>query len=157
MLEEIMNIILNSGVSIGVVIYFIWKDAKLTQENSNILSEVKTLLTLLENKLEIDIENNYPTNQKKEEIMKAKNFKDLTEDEKNRISQLLNVNESEEALARRNYYELLNIIAAEDKNKIKDIIKDELNHTIILMQLAEKYSSNFSSEFQNINRLEKLK
>lgn len=62
MLEEIMNIILNSGVSIGVVIYFIWKDAKLTQENSNILSEVKTLLTLLENKLEIDIENNYPTN-----------------------------------------------------------------------------------------------
>lgn len=89
--------------------------------------------------------------------MKAKNFKDLTEDEKNRISQLLNVNESEEALARRNYYELLNIIAAEDKNKIKDIIKDELNHTIILMQLAEKYSSNFSSEFQNINRLEKLK
>lgn len=58
MLEEIMNIILNSGVSIGVVIYFIWKDAKLTQENSNILSEVKTLLTLLENKLEIDIEDN---------------------------------------------------------------------------------------------------
>lgn len=90
-------------------------------------------------------------------MMKAKNFKDLTEDEKNRISQLLNVNESEEALARRNYYELLNIIAAEDKNKIKDIIKDELNHTIILMQLAEKYSSNFPSEFQNINRLEKLK
>ena len=39
----------------------------------------------------------------------------------------------------------------------KDIIKDELNHTIILMQLAEKYSSNFPSEFQNINRLEKLK
>ena len=62
MLEEIMNIILNSGVSIGVVTYFIWKDAKLTQENSNILSEVKTLLTLLENKLEIDIENNSPTN-----------------------------------------------------------------------------------------------
>lgn len=90
-------------------------------------------------------------------MMKEKNFKDLTEDEKNRISQLLNVNESEEALARRNYYELLNIIAAEDKNKIKDIIKDELNHTIILMQLAEKYSSNFPSEFQNINRLEKLK
>ena len=57
-----MNIILNSGVSIGVVTYFIWKDAKLTQENSNILSEVKTLLTLLENKLEIDIENNSPTN-----------------------------------------------------------------------------------------------
>lgn len=62
MLEEIMNIILNSGVSIGVVIYFIWKDAKLTQENSNILSEVKTLLTLLENKLEIDIEDNSPKN-----------------------------------------------------------------------------------------------
>lgn len=62
MLEEIINIILNSGVSIGVVIYFIWKDAKLTQENSNILSEVKTLLTLLENKLEIDIEDNSPKN-----------------------------------------------------------------------------------------------
>lgn len=62
MLEEIMNIILNTGVSIGVVIYFIWKDAKLTQENSNILSEVKTLLTLLENKLEIDIEDNSPKN-----------------------------------------------------------------------------------------------
>lgn len=62
MLEEIMNIILNSGVSIGVVIYFIWKDAKLTQENSNILSEVKTLLTLLENKLEIYIEDNSPKN-----------------------------------------------------------------------------------------------
>lgn len=62
MLEEIMNIILNSGVSIGVVMYFIWKDAKLTQENSNILSEVKTLLTLLENKLEIYIEDNSPKN-----------------------------------------------------------------------------------------------
>lgn len=64
MLEEIINIILNSGVSIGVVSYFIWKDAKLTQENSNILSEVKTLLTLLENKLEIDIdiEDNSPKN-----------------------------------------------------------------------------------------------
>lgn len=62
MLEEIINIILNSGVSIGVVIYFIWKDAKLTHENSNILSEVKTLLTLLENKLEIYIEDNFPKN-----------------------------------------------------------------------------------------------
>lgn len=90
-------------------------------------------------------------------MKKIKLFTQLSPEEKNKASALINYNESEEALARRDYYELLNYIADEDKEKIRGIIQDEINHSIILMQLAEKYSMNLPSEFKNINSLEKQK
>lgn len=90
-------------------------------------------------------------------MKKFKLFTQLSPEEKNKASALINYNESEEALARRDYYELLKYIADEDKEKIRGIIQDEINHSIILMQLAEKYSMNLPSEFKNINSLEKQK
>lgn len=48
-MEEILNIISNFGVSIAVVLYFLWKDAKLTKENTDILMQVKQLLEILTN------------------------------------------------------------------------------------------------------------
>lgn len=54
-MEEFVNLFLNSGVAIGVVIYFIWKDAKLTAQNTEMLSQVKNLLMLFETKFQIDI------------------------------------------------------------------------------------------------------
>lgn len=46
-MEEITNLILNTGVAIIVVAYFLWKDATLTKENSDILQQVKSLLQIL--------------------------------------------------------------------------------------------------------------
>lgn len=88
-------------------------------------------------------------------MKEIKLFTQLSAQEKNKATELINYNESEEALARKDYYELLNYVADEDKEKIWGIIQDELNHSIILMQLAEKYSGVLPSEFKNINSLEK--
>ena len=46
-MEQFINLLLNSGVAIAVVAYFIWKDAKLTKENTEILQQVKALLDAL--------------------------------------------------------------------------------------------------------------
>jgi hypothetical protein len=46
-MNEFVDIFVNNSVAVAVVIYFLWKDATLTRENSKILGEVKTLLNLL--------------------------------------------------------------------------------------------------------------
>ena len=51
-MEDIINIIVNNGVAIGVVLYFIWKDAKLTKENTDILNQIKAMLIILSGKEE---------------------------------------------------------------------------------------------------------
>lgn len=42
--EQLTTLLLNSGVAIAVVGYFLWKDAKLTKENTEILQQVKAML-----------------------------------------------------------------------------------------------------------------
>lgn len=46
-LESIGNFIVNNGIAIVVVIYFLWKDSNLTKENTEILQQVKALLESL--------------------------------------------------------------------------------------------------------------
>lgn len=75
-------------------------------------------------------------------------FIDLTDNEKNNISSKIQFNIKAEAEASEFYFNLLNNIADEDKETIKNIIADELNHAIILGKLQEKYSKVFPSEFQ---------
>jgi hypothetical protein len=45
--EMIGNFIINNGISVLVVIYFLWKDSNLTKENTTILQQVKALLEAL--------------------------------------------------------------------------------------------------------------
>jgi len=45
--EQFINLLLNAGVAIAVVAYFLWKDAKLTKENTEILQQVKAMLEVL--------------------------------------------------------------------------------------------------------------
>lgn len=45
--EQFINLLLNAGVAIAVVAYFLWKDAKLTKENTEILQQVKVMLEVL--------------------------------------------------------------------------------------------------------------
>lgn len=56
-MEDIINIIVNNGVAVGVVLYFIWKDAKLTKENTDILNQIKAMLIILSGKEEKKHEN----------------------------------------------------------------------------------------------------
>lgn len=51
-MEDIVSIIVNNGVAVGVVLYFIWKDAKLTKENTDILNQIKAMLIILSGKEE---------------------------------------------------------------------------------------------------------
>lgn len=43
-MEQVIDILVNNGVAIAVVIYFLWKDSTLTKENTEILQQVKSLL-----------------------------------------------------------------------------------------------------------------
>lgn len=45
--DQFINLLLNAGVSIAVVAYFLWKDAKLTKENTEILQQVKAMLEVV--------------------------------------------------------------------------------------------------------------
>lgn len=45
--ETLANFIVNNGIAIVVVIYFLWKDSNLTKENTAILQQVKSLLESL--------------------------------------------------------------------------------------------------------------
>lgn len=74
-------------------------------------------------------------------------LKELTVEQKNRISSEIQFNVKAEAEANEFYFKLLNNIADEDKETIKNIIADELNHAIILGKLQEKYSGILPSEF----------
>lgn len=84
-------------------------------------------------------------------------FKNLTQDElKNYISSRIEFNISQEADASKYYFELLNLFRDEtDKEIIKGILRDELNHAIILTRLQEKYSGILPSEFYPVTSLKK--
>lgn len=57
-LTSIMEFIINNGIAVVVVAYFLWKDSTLTKENTSILQQVKTLLeTLLNRKGEKNEDN----------------------------------------------------------------------------------------------------
>ena len=71
----------------------------------------------------------------------------MLEHDKNVIASKIEFNIKKEAEANEYYFELLNLIADEDKDKIKEIISDELNHAIILGKLQEKYSGIIPNEF----------
>lgn len=47
---NILDYLVNNGIAVGVTLYFLWKDSKLTKENTEILEEVKTLLLVLTNR-----------------------------------------------------------------------------------------------------------
>ena len=74
-------------------------------------------------------------------------LKDMTDHDKNVIASKIEFNIKKEAEANEYYFELLNLVADEDKDKIKEIISDELNHSIILGKLQEKYSGIIPNEF----------
>ena len=74
-------------------------------------------------------------------------LKDMIDHDKNVIASKIEFNIKKEAEANEYYFELLNLVADEDKNIIKEIISDELNHAIILGKLQEKYSGVIPSEF----------
>lgn len=74
-------------------------------------------------------------------------LKELTIEQKNCISSEIQFNVKAEAEASEFYFKLLNNVADEDKETIKGIIADELNHAIILGKLQEKYSGILPTEF----------
>lgn len=77
-------------------------------------------------------------------------FNDINKEKKNEICKDIEYNVAQEAMARDYYYTLLNIVADEHKEAVKGIIEDEINHSIILMRLAEIYSGNKPTEFENL-------
>lgn len=82
-------------------------------------------------------------------------LRDLSIDRKNEICSNIQFNISQEADASKFYFELLNQVADEDKETIKSIIADELNHSIILGKLQEKYSGILPSEYSSLISLKK--
>ena len=82
-------------------------------------------------------------------------LKDLTIEQKNCISSEIQFNVKAEAEASEFYFKLLNNVADEDKETIKDIIADELNHAIILGKLQEKYSGVLPSEYNPLIYIKK--
>lgn len=77
-------------------------------------------------------------------------------DNVNEVLQLIEVNESKEADARDYYYKLLAIIPDKYKDAIKEIISDEIDHSIKLMRIAEVLSKNNPVEYDKIINLGKV-
>lgn len=46
-LQTVGDFVINNGIAVVVVVYFLWKDSKLTKENTEILMQVKSLLNIL--------------------------------------------------------------------------------------------------------------
>lgn len=82
-------------------------------------------------------------------------LKDLTIEQKNCITSEIQFNIKAEAEANEYYFKLLNKVADEDKEIIKEIIADELNHAIILGKLQEKYTAILPTEFSPLLSLKK--
>ena len=76
-------------------------------------------------------------------------------DNVNEVLQLIEVNESKEADARDYYYKLLEIIPDKYKDAIREIISDEIDHSIKLMRIAEVLSKNNPVEYDKILNLGK--
>lgn len=82
-------------------------------------------------------------------------LKEISIDEKNLIASDIQFNIKEEAQASEFYFKLLNMVAEEDKETIKGIIADELNHAIILGKLQEKYTGILPSEYSPLLSVKK--
>lgn len=74
-------------------------------------------------------------------------LKEMTTDNKNCVASEISFNLKAESEATEYYYKLINMVADEDKDKIKEIISDELDHMIILGKLNEKYSGVLPNEY----------
>lgn len=46
----LMEFIVNNSLAVVITVYFLWKDSKLTKENTEILQQVKALLLVLTDK-----------------------------------------------------------------------------------------------------------
>ena len=82
-------------------------------------------------------------------------LKEMTTEQKNKIASNIQFNIKAEAEANEYYFNLLNEVADEDKETIKRIIADELNHAIILGKLQEKYTGILPSEFSSLLSLKR--
>lgn len=49
-LSGILDFVVNNSLAVVITIYFLWKDSKLTKENTEILQQVKALLLVLTDK-----------------------------------------------------------------------------------------------------------
>lgn len=83
-------------------------------------------------------------------------LKEISIDEKNLIASDIQFNIKAEAEASEFYFKLLNMVAEEDKETIKGIIADELNHAIILGKLQEKYTGILPSEYSPLLSVKKV-
>ena len=82
-------------------------------------------------------------------------LKEMTTEQKNSIASNIQFNIKAEAEANEYYFNLLNEVADDDKETIKKIIADELNHAIILGKLQEKYTGILPSEFSSLLSLKR--
>lgn len=82
-------------------------------------------------------------------------LKEMTIEQKNTLSSKIQFNIKAEAEASEFYFNLLNDVADEDKETVKGLIADELNHAIILGKLQEKYSGVLPSEYNSLISLKK--
>ena len=54
-MEEYVNLFLNNGTAIAVIIYFMWRDTKFMSRLDSTLTTIKTLLKMEEEKDDNDI------------------------------------------------------------------------------------------------------
>ena len=82
-------------------------------------------------------------------------LKEIDKEQLNCVASYIQFNIKAEAEANEYYFKLLNMIADEDKEIIKNIISDELNHEIILIKLKEKYTVVLPSKYLPLISLKK--
>ena len=57
-IQELATILLNSGTSVGCLVYFMWYNAKYTEKNNELLNELKALIQVIYDRLGKDKEDN---------------------------------------------------------------------------------------------------
>ena len=50
-IQELASIILNSGTSVGCLVYIMWYNAKHTEKNNELLNELKALIQVIYDRL----------------------------------------------------------------------------------------------------------
>ena len=46
-LDEIVNLVVNNGVAVGVVIYFLWRDYRYNERMVLLLNDIKNIVSLI--------------------------------------------------------------------------------------------------------------
>lgn len=49
-MNDFVNLIVNNGVAVGVVIYFLWRDYHYNEEMILLLNDIKSIVTLIKEK-----------------------------------------------------------------------------------------------------------